>query len=94
MDSPAEQDAGNHGSSRETVLSEDGTQELSIPRDRHGRFDPALIAKYQRRFPGFDDKIITLYARGMSTWDIQGHVGELYGITTISPTWSRRSPTR
>ena len=57
---------------------------LSIPRDRHGRFDPALIRKYQRRFPGFDDKIVALYARGMSTRDIQAHVGELYGIA-ISP---------
>ena len=86
LDSPAEQDAGNHrnGSSQKTVLSGDGALELSIPRDRHGRFDPALIAKYRRRFPGFDDKIIALYARGMSTRDIQGHVGELYGIT-ISP---------
>ena len=44
-----------------------GKLELSIPRDRHGRFDPLLIAKYRRRFPGFDDKIIALYARGMST---------------------------
>ena len=58
--------------------------ELSIPRDRHGRFDPALIGKYRRRFPGFDDKIIALYARGMSTRDIQAHVRELYGID-ISP---------
>jgi len=58
--------------------------ELSIPRDRHGRFDPALIAKYQRRFPGFDHKIIALYARGLSTRDIQAHVSELYGVT-ISP---------
>ena len=86
LDSPAEQDAGNHrnGSSQKTVLSGDGALDLSIPRDRRGRFDPALIAKYQRRFPGFDDKIIALYARGMSTRDILGRVGELYGIT-ISP---------
>jgi transposase-like protein len=58
--------------------------ELSIPRDRNGRFDPVLIAKYRRRFPGFDDKIIALYARGMSPRDIQGHVRELYGIE-VSP---------
>jgi transposase-like protein len=58
--------------------------ELSIPRDRHGRFDPTLIGKYRRRFPGFDDKIIALYARGMSTRDIQAHVRELYGIE-VSP---------
>lgn len=86
LDSPDEQAAGNHrnGSSQKTVRSEDGELVLSIPRDRHGRFDPALIRKYQRRFPGFDEKIIALYARGMSTRDIQAHVGELYGVT-ISP---------
>ena len=56
LDSEAEQASGNHrnGSSQKTVLSDDGELVLSIPRDRHGRFDPALIAKYQRRFPGFD----------------------------------------
>jgi len=79
-----EADAGlrNHrnGSSGKTVLTPDGALELSIPRDRHGRFDPALIGKYRRRFPGFDDKIIALYARGISTRDIQAHVRELYGI--------------
>ena len=86
LDSEAEQAAGNHrnGSSQKTVLSDDGELVLSIPRDRHGRFDPTLIRKYQRRFPGFDEKIIALYARGMSTRDIQAHVGELYGVT-ISP---------
>lgn len=86
LDSEAEQSAGNHrnGSSLKTVRSEDGELVLSIPRDRHGRFDPALIPKYQRRFPGFDQKIIALYARGMSTRDIQAHVGELYGVS-ISP---------
>ena len=57
---------------------------LAIPRDRAGTFDPKLIAKYQRRFPDFDEKIISMYARGMSTRDIQAHVGELYGIE-ISP---------
>ena len=82
----AEAGVANHrnGSSPKTVLTPEGALELSIPRDRHGRFDPALIAKYRRRFPGFDDKIIALYARGMSTRDIQGHVRELYGIE-VSP---------
>ncbi|MDE1184120.1 IS256 family transposase [Paraburkholderia sp.] len=77
LDQPLEHDAGNHrnGSSAKTVLSEDGPLELAIPRDRHGRFDPALIGKYQRRFPGFDQKIIALYARGMSTRDIRGPRG-------------------
>ena len=54
--------------------------ELEIPRDRRGTFEPQLIAKYQRRFPGFDDKIVSMYARGMSVRDIQGHLRELYGI--------------
>jgi putative transposase len=81
-----EQAAGNHrnGTSPKTVLTETGKLELSIPRDRQGRFEPQLIAKYQRRFPGFDQKIIALYARGMSTRDIQAHLRELYG-TDISP---------
>jgi transposase-like protein len=70
--------------SHKTVLSESGKFELAIPRDRQSRFEPALIAKYQRRFPGFDQKIIALYARGLSTRDIQGHLRELYGIE-ISP---------
>lgn len=81
-----EQASGNHrnGTSPKTV--DTGTERvvLDIPRDRQGRFDPVLIGKYQRRFPGFDEKIIALYARGMSTRDIQAHVGELYGIE-ISP---------
>lgn len=82
LDAEAEAGVPNHrnGSSAKTVLTPEGPMELSIPRDRHGRFDPALIAKYRRRFPGFDDKIIALYARGMSTRDIQAHVRELYGI--------------
>ena len=86
LEGETEQEAGNHrnGSSQKTVLSGDGGWLLSIPRDRHGRFEPALIRKNQRRFPGFDDKIIALYARGMSTGDIQAHVGELYGVA-ISP---------
>ena len=81
-----QQSAGNHrnGHSTKQVLTDTGPIRLDIPRDRHGRFDPQLIAKYRRRFPGFDDKIIALYARGMSTREIQAHVGELYGID-ISP---------
>lgn len=61
------------------MLTPEGELRLSIPRDRRGRFEPVLIAKYQRRSPGFDDKIIALYARGMSMRDIQAHVRELYG---------------
>ena len=71
LSSEMEQAAGNHrnGSSGKTVLTDDGALPLSTPRDRHGRFDPMLIAKYQRRLPGFDDKIVALYSRGKSTRD-------------------------
>ena len=81
-----EEAAGNHrnGYSSKTVLTDSGRVELAIPRDRQGRFDPVLIGKYRRRFAGFDDKIIALYARGMTTREIAEHVGELYGAE-ISP---------
>lgn len=72
----------NHrnGYGKKTVLTDTSQVELEIPRDRRGTFEPQLIAKYQRRFPGFDDKIISMYARGMSVRDIRGHLRELYGI--------------
>jgi putative transposase len=66
------------------VLTESGTIPLEVPRDRLSTFDPQLIAKYQRRFPGFDEKIVSMYARGMTTREIQGHLRELYGID-VSP---------
>jgi putative transposase len=74
--------AGNrrNGYSKKTVLTENEAIDLAIPRDRRGSFEPQLIAKYQRRFPGFDDKIISMYARGMSVREIQGHLRDLYGI--------------
>ncbi|MDO9714497.1 IS256 family transposase [Paracraurococcus lichenis] len=75
---------GRNGYGAKTVLTGTGKLELQIPRDRLATFDPQLIAKYQRRFPGFDDKIVSMYARGMSTREIQGHLRELYGIE-ISP---------
>lgn len=81
-------DAGDgnsrNGYGRKTVLTDSGKMEIAVPRDRHSTFDPQLIAKYQRRFPGFDDKIISMYARGMSTREIQGHLRELYGLE-VSP---------
>jgi putative transposase len=73
-----------NGYGRKTVLTGTGKIALEIPRDRLSTFDPQLIAKYQRRFPGFDEKIISMYARGMSTREIQGHLRELYGID-VSP---------
>jgi putative transposase len=72
----------NHrnGYSKKSVLTGTSKMTLSVPRDRAGTFDPKLIAKYQRRFPDFDDKIISMYARGMTVREIRGHLEELYGI--------------
>ncbi len=58
--------------------------EIEVPRDRQGSFEPQLVRKRQRRLPGFDDKVLSLYARGMTTREIQGHLKELYG-TRVSP---------
>ncbi|QQM30019.1 IS256 family transposase [Martelella lutilitoris] len=69
-----------NGSSSKTVTTDSGKVVLDIPRDRNGTFDPVLIAKYQRRFPDFDRKIISMYARGMTTREIQGHIEEIYGV--------------
>src|SRR3954453_23428206 len=73
-----------NGSSKKTVLTGQSQVTLAIPRDRAGTFDPKLIAKYQRRFPDFDDKIVSMYARGMTVREIRGHLEELYGIE-VSP---------
>ena len=84
----AETDAGRenrrNGRSQKTVLTGTSQVTLDIPRDRSGTFDPQLIAKYQRRFPDFDEKIISMYARGMTVREIRGHLEELYGIE-VSP---------
>lgn len=86
LDQPDQKGVGNHrnGRSSKTVLTDTGPMPLEIPRDRQGQFEPQLIEKYRRRFPGFDEKIISMYARGMSTREIQGHLSELYG-TEVSP---------
>src|SRR5471032_1359168 len=78
----AGEEPGNrrNGYGRKSVITDTGTIELEVPRDRAGSFDPQLIAKYQRRFPGFDDKIISMYARGMSTREIAEHLREIYGM--------------
>ena len=69
-----------NGSSAKTVLTSDGgALNLQIPRDRQATFDPVLVAKHQRRLPGFDDHVIGMYARGMSVREIQGHLLQLYG---------------
>ena len=73
-----------NGYGRKTLLTDSGKLPISVPRDRLATFDPQLIAKYRRRLPGFDDKIVSMYARGMTVREIQGHLAELYGID-VSP---------
>jgi transposase-like protein len=77
---------GNHrnGSTPKTVITPGGEMDLDIPRDRNATFEPQLVAKYQRRMPGFDDHVISMYARGMSVREIQDHLQQLYGLT-VSP---------
>ena len=69
-----------NGNSRKTVQGDMGELTIATPRDRDGTFEPQLIGKHQRRVPGFDEKILALYAKGMTTRDIQEIVRELYGV--------------
>src|ERR1700692_4373004 len=85
-----DQAGNNSGNSRngkttKGLKGDFGELELETPRDRQGSFEPKIVAKGQSRFTGFDDKIISMYARGMSTREIQGHLEEIYGIE-VSPT--------
>lgn len=83
---PAGRGSGNsrNGTSSKTLLTDDGEIEIEVPRDRAGTFEPVIVAKGQTHFEGFDDKIISLYARGMTVREIQGHLAEIYG-TEVSP---------
>jgi len=84
---PAGNNSGNsrNGSSKKKLKGEFGEFELETPRDRNGSFEPRIIAKNQTRFTGFDDKIISMYSRGMTTREIEGHLKEMYGVE-VSPT--------
>lgn len=79
-------DSGNarNGNSRKKLKGDFGEIEIEVPRDRESEFEPQIVGKHQRRFDGFDDKILSMYARGMSTREIQGHLMEIYGVE-ISP---------
>ncbi len=73
-----------NGSSLKTIKGEFGNMPIEIPRDRDSSFEPLIIPKGQTRFPGFDDRVISLYSRGMTTREIQGHLEEIYGVE-VSP---------
>jgi len=81
---PEETTNHRNGTSSKTVATDDGPLPLDIPRDRDGSFEPRLIAKHDRRFSGFDDKIIALYARGLTVREIQAFLGEMYAVD-VSP---------
>ena len=81
---PEEAANQRNGKSAKTVLTEDGPLRIEVPRDRAGSFEPILIPKHERRFTGFDDKIVAMYARGMTVREIQGFLAEQYG-TEVSP---------
>ena len=89
-------ETGNHrnGATRKTVLTEGGPLRIDVPRDRQSSFEPLLIPKHERRFTGFDDKIVALYARGMTVREIQGFLAEQYGTDVSRPSSSARSPMR
>jgi transposase-like protein len=79
-------DTTNHrnGTGSKTVLTDDGPLGIDVPRDREGSFEPRFIPKHERRFTGFDDKILALYARGMTVREIQGFLAEMYAVE-VSP---------
>jgi transposase-like protein len=80
------EDTTNHrnGTGSKTVVTDDGPLAIEVPRDREGTFEPQFIAKHERRFTGFDDKILALYARGMTVREIQGFLAEMYAVE-VSP---------
>jgi transposase-like protein len=83
-DKPEEQSNHRNGTSGKTVITDDGPIRIEVPRDREGSYEPQLIGKHERRFTGFDQKIISMYARGMTVREIQAYLLEMYG-TEVSP---------
>ena len=93
--SPTGKNSGNsrNGKSSKTIKGDFGEVSIEVPRDRNGDFDPQIIQKHQTRFDGFDDKIISMYARGMTTRDIQAHLQEIYGVEISADLVSRVTDT-
>ena len=92
---PVGNNSGNsrNGATTMTLKGDFGGMPLETPRDRNGSYEPKIIGKGQTRFTGFDDKIISMYARGMSTREIQGHLEEIYKVE-VSPALISTSPKR
>jgi transposase-like protein len=90
-DDPAGRNSGNsrNGTSRKTVTTEIGEVELAVPRDRNGTFEPVTVPKHQRRLDGLAGNVISLYAKGMTTGDIQAHLLEIYGTEISRETISK-----
>jgi putative transposase len=84
---PAGYHSGNsrNGTSKKKLKGDFGEVDITVPRDRNASFEPQIVPKGETRFTGFDDKILSMYARGMTTRDIQGHLEEIYGVE-VSPT--------
>jgi len=78
-----------NGKSSKNIKGDFGEVSIEVPRDRNGAFEPQIIQKHQTRFNGFDDKIISMYARGMTTRDIQAHLQEIYGVEISADLVSR-----
>jgi putative transposase len=78
-----------NGASSKTLRTDRGPMPVSVPRDRDGSFEPKIVGKHQRHFDGFDDKILSMYAGGMSVREIQGHLGEIYGTEVSADLISR-----
>jgi len=79
-DKPAGSANHRNGSSGRTVLSDEGSLRIEVPRDRHGAFEPQIVGKDARRFTGFDDKIIALYSRSLSVQEVQDLLQEMYTV--------------
>lgn len=81
---PGDSTNARNGHSQKTLRSDDGKFPIQVPRDRHGEFEPTLVPKHQRHFDGFDDRILSLYSRGLSVREIQEHLKEIYKVD-VSP---------
>ena len=81
---PEDQDNRRNGKGKKTLRSPGGQIDIEVPRDRNGTFEPQIVPKHQRHFDGFDDKIVSMYARGMTVREIRAHLEEMYGVD-VSP---------